>query len=234
PVRIIDRAGDVKTHSVRFNSQTDSFQFDLDAPVARIDIDPEIELFRLLDSDEKPTTFSNVFAAPKVDVIATDDAFAEVANKLSKEYSGWNFVRNSTGIQDDSDVIFLLGPPNNSRAVDGYDLEQNEQISINVGEIEIEGIKHSLDADTVVAMVDTVVVEGIEKTVLWVATVQTEGLIDFLKRLRHYGRYSYAVFETPDHRAAITGQWHGMAQTLSKIFDPRISIPDTESPAALF
>jgi hypothetical protein len=143
-------------------------------------------------------------------------------------------VKSPTGVPNDNDVIVLLGPPNNSDATNWYGFKHFDHFSTSVGEIEIEGIKHSLDADTVVAMVDTVVVEGIEKTVLWIVIGQTEGLINFMKRLHHYGRYSYAVFETPDHRAAISGQWRGTAKTLSKVFDARISIPDTESPAALF
>ena len=218
PLRVIDTLGNVRMQTVRLDGSAGSYGVDLDAPAARIDIDPEIDLFRRLDAGEKPTTFGKVFAARKVAVVAADDSFLGVANTLAGQYPGWAVSRAVAPERTDADVVVLLGQ-HPTAAAEWFAVRRLNRYRMSDAGVEITGHTHTLDGERVIALVDTVMVEGVAKTVLWIAASSSAGLPDLLRRLSHYGRFSYAVFNEPGQRAATSGQWHAAAQSLSRILD---------------
>jgi len=234
PVRVIDTFGSVTTQSFRLDGSTRSFTFELDSPAARIDVDPEIELFRLLDEGEKPTTFSKLFAAEQVVISAADESFYEIAKELDVQNPNWMFTPAASGAANDADAVLLLGW-GHPWARNWFQSRRNNEYRVNGAGMDIDGVSYEPDGRQVIALVDTVTIGGDSKTVMWMAARDDAGLVDLMRRLSHYGRFSYAVFSTAERRAATTGQWRGQAQTLSRVFHPGTSaILSQPAPSSLF
>ncbi|MDJ0955784.1 MAG: M1 family aminopeptidase [Arenicellales bacterium] len=221
PVRVVDNSGEVMTRTVRLVDQSASLTFQLHAPAAQVDVDPEIELFRVLDEGEKPTTFSKVFAAKQVTVVAAEESFVEVAKAIIQQHPQWELARHVADESTDSDVFILLGWDHNT-ATDWFSSQHVDRYRITNEGLDIEGAPHTLSGGKVIALVDTLDIEGGAKTVLWIASKHADGVVDLISRLSHYGRYSYAVFNTPGERATATGQWPTRAGSLSRVFNTRV------------
>jgi hypothetical protein len=102
------------------------------------------------------------------------------------------------------------------------------------GGIEINGILHSVEDKKVIAIVDTLTIDGESITVLWLATRGKTGLSDLMRRLPRYGRFSYAVFGAPAERALATGQWKTAEKSLSETFVAGIPVKFAPQPPVLF
>lgn len=233
PLRMVDSMGNVTMQSVRLDGSIGSFMFTLAAPATRIDVDPEIELFRTLDPGEKPTTLSKIFAANAVSIVAADDSFAESAKSIAGHYPGWRVARAESEARAESDVVVLLGQ-DRSAAARWFNFRHDDRYNINDNGVVIEHVSHTLDTERVIALVDTVKVEGRSKTVLWIASKQSVGLVDLLRRLSHYGRFSYAVFDKAKSRATSTGQWKTEVTSLSRVFEANAAATRVRQPPPLF
>ena len=234
PVRVMDNTGKIITKPVRLTGSIGSSTFSLSATAARVDVDPEIELFRILNPGEKPTTFSKVFAAEQATLFTADDSFSEAAKAISQHQSNWRISRGAADGDLGNDVVVLLGWQH-ALATDWFSSQRAiDHIRIRDGGLYIEGLSHTLDGEKVIALVDTLEIGGSKKTVLWIATNSSTRVADLLSRLTHYGRFSYVIFDSPDARAVTTGQWPTEARSLSRIFDSTIPVPVMKPPLPLF
>ena len=221
PVRVVENSGKLMTKTARLSSTKVSLTFQLETPAARVDVDPEIELFRALDRGEKPTTFSKVFAAKQVTVVPADVSYLEVAKAILRQQPQWELARHVADENSDNDVFLLLGW-DHIAAKNWFSSQHHiDRYRITDDGLDIEGMPHVLVGEKVIALVDTLDIGGGAKTVLWIASKHTNanGVADLVTRLSHYGRFSYAIFDKPGERAIATGQWQTSASSLSRVFE---------------
>ena len=234
PIRIGENTGKVTTQTVRLFGTRGSFTFELGAPAARVEVDPEIDIFRMLDQGEKPTTFGKVFAADRVIVVAADDAFSEVAKAMAQSQPNWQLSGDVGDKGFNNDVLVLVGW-DHAIAKNWFSSQRHvDRYSVSDEGLYIEEVAYSMDDKRVIALVDTLTIGGRTKAVLWIAATSDSGLADLLTRLSHYGRFSYAVFDELDRPAVTTGQWQTKAQTLIQVFDPTVQLSEAKPRPSLF
>jgi len=215
PVRVIDAAGHVSREVLDVTEARQSFSVYLEAAAARIDVDPDFDLFRRLDGGERPVTFGRVFGAADVAVSASDDTMQAAAREAAARH-GWRV--DDTG---DAAVVVLLGRehPLAPRWLRGDDASYR----VTEEGVAIDGEFYPASSNVVVTLVDAVEVAGKPRVVLWVASDDPGETVNTVARLAHYGRASYAVF-TPDGApgSARSGQWPGRSSTLTRVFDDTV------------
>src|SRR5690606_4463579 len=162
PVRVIDTAGRVSREVLDVTEARQPFNIELESAAARIDVDPDFDLFRRLDDGERPVTFGRVFGADDVAVSAFGDAMQAAAREAAGRH-GWRV--DDAG---DAGVVVLLG---RSHPLAGRWL-RGEAAPYRVREegVEIDGEFHPASSDAVVTLVDEVDVARIPRIVLWVAS----------------------------------------------------------------
>jgi hypothetical protein len=233
PVRAIDTHGNAITKHVRLEDKSASVDFELDFPAARIEVDPEIDLFRMLNEDEKPTTFSKLFSADYVSIPTAGGASSNAVNELARQNAGWRVLPDTDDVPASTGAAVLLGW-DHPLARNWFGSRPSKGYQVVDGGIEINGILHSVEDKKVIAIVDTLTIDGESITVLWLATRGKTGLSDLMRRLPRYGRFSYAVFGAPAERALATGQWKTAEKSLSETFVAGIPVKFAPQPPVLF
>ena len=213
PIHTIDEAGIRSVSKVRFNKAEQVFRLDLDTPIKRVEIDPDFDLFRTLDPGEKPATLSNIFAAEAVAVVAIDDAFATAAKRLADTDSSWQEHETNTGKLDSAEALVMLGW-NPGLVKQWLASSDSDDYRIDNHGIRIDQIEYSMDGANIVAVTTEITLNGRKVPMLWIATKNSQGVVDLVGRLSRYGRYSWAIFDSPESRASKTGQWKTNSSSL--------------------
>ncbi len=210
-VYLQDRAKPIR-QSISTQSKTQAFSIDLPARPLRLDIDPWFDLFRTLHVDEAPPTFSKLFGAEKILFILPADvakakfeAYKTLAENWSKGYPDASMV-----LDRDLETlpklgnIWLLGWEN--RFFDKA-LEQNSvsQFLQQKSGFKLAGKSFQQNTDSLVMLGDGN--KSTNQIIGVIASDNTKALHGLTRKVPHYGKYSYLVFngEAPDNR--LKGQW---------------------------
>ena len=213
PIHTIDEAENRSVSQVRFNTAEQVFRLDRDTPIRRVEIDPDFDLFRTLDPGEKPATLSNIFAAEAVAVVAIDDSFATTAKRLSDRDANWREQEKSFDELDSAEALVLLGW-NPGLVKKWLASSDSDEYLIDDHGIKIDQIKYSMNDARVVAVTTEITLNGRLIPMLWIASKSSSGIADLIGRLSRYGRYSWAIFDSPERRASKTGQWKTNSHSL--------------------
>ena len=214
PIHTLDKSGKRLVSRVQLNSAEQVFQLDRDTPVERVEIDPDFDLFRVLDPGEKPITMSTIFSARTVAVMAIDESFSTAAKQLAEGRSNWRERNPSSTEIDSSEALVMLGW--NPGLVKNWLISSDsDDYSIESDSVEIDQTPYPMDSTRVIAMTTEINVNGRNKPVLWIATRNSRGVTDLIRRLSHYGQFSWAVFDLPEDRANKTGQWKPKSGSLA-------------------
>lgn len=179
----------------------------------RIDIDPEFDIFRRLDRNEIPPALTQGLGAKKMLVILPSSAnetlvqaYKEFAMSISEsgpDKIEIKFDKDMTEIPSDS-AITILGWENHFLNEALAELSKYEvafdQKEIVIGKIRIPKERHS------------VVLTGInpsnkDMALILIATDMVEALLGLGRKLPHYDKYSYLVFEGDEPVNVVKGRW---------------------------
>jgi aminopeptidase N len=179
----------------------------------RVDLDPEFDLFRRLDRSETPPAVSQALGAKKMLVVLPSSAdhamlgaYRELSKMLMRSGPAEVEVRLDTDIKElPSDrAVTVLGWGNRFldsmiSMLSGYDLELVRK-NIRIGKTELTGGNYSL------------VVTGRnpwnkEFAVMFIAAESTAALPGLGRKLPHYHKYSYLVFEGDEPVNRVRGRW---------------------------
>lgn len=189
----------------------------LPARPLRVDVDPEFDIFRKLDRSEIPSSVGQIFGAPEWGLAFSRDVSENEKQVYEGVLSQWSPARkaSSHGVAD-----FALLP-------------QDRPLWI-LGEIFPEGWSKILLAQGIVLEPDTVTIAGRsfsrenhlvvftlphpEKEELawgWIVGKRIEALPSLARKLPHYGKYSYLVFEGVEAKNVLKGQWPAAGSPLA-------------------
>jgi hypothetical protein len=188
-------------------------QYHLPSRPVRVDLDPEFDLFRRLDIGEIPPAISQALGAKKMLVILPSSAenamlhaYQEFSEGLAKSGPDEVEVMLDTDIKKlPSDrAVTILGWENRFldsmvAALSGYDLAIARS-SLRIGKTALTGENHSL------------VLTGRnpgkrEMAMMFIATGLKKALPGLGRKLPHYHKYSYLVFEGDEPVNIVKGRW---------------------------
>ncbi len=185
----------------------------LDRRPLRVDVDPELDVFRRLSPLEVPPALSGAFGAEKVMVVLPAAAPPELLAGYRALAESW--AANQPGeweLRTDAEIGAL--PPD--RAVWLFGWENRFRATIAAA-VSLQGVELELDRLELPSMevprVDHSAVLAVRHpedpglTVAWLAADGVEPLPGLGRKLPHYHKYSYLVFEggAPDNIAK--GRW---------------------------
>ncbi|KAF0193264.1 MAG: peptidase M28 [Gammaproteobacteria bacterium] len=187
----------------------------------RVEIDPEFDLFRHLAADERPATLSQIFGADRVLIVLPEKASAEMRRGYQKAVETWPAANGSSPeVRWDNELtalpkavaVVVVGQENRFRDVvlPSADASVDGHGNLNIGE------KRYAGADLSVALV----ANGADRDhwpLLWLVADSPAALPGLMRKLPHYGKYSYVMFNGAEPTNIDRGVWTVTASSMSVV-----------------
>ncbi len=198
--------GSVSEHRLALAGRETEFSLDLPAAALRLDLDPRFDLFRRLEPGESPVTLSALFGAEGGVIVLPSAAPEDLMEGYRRLAAGWAGTARGWEVVSDADLdvlppdrpVWLLGWENRfaASALPESGLHPAERRLSIAGE-DFRGEAWSL------ALARTL--DG--RAVGLIVAGRADALVGLARKLPHYGKYGYLVFEGdgPDNR--VKGQW---------------------------
>ncbi len=214
-----------QTNLVLTNNQQ-PFSLRLAAKPIRLDIDPEFDLFRRVSRAEIPPALSQAFGAERVLFVLPSKASPETQAAYEAMLNSWSnsqFDSLEVTYDDaletlpDDRTVWLLGSENLFAnkvvaALKGQAVEYQSDEAINLKEGAFNPTQHSIvltarrhDEDT--------------HAMVWLAADRPQAIPGLGRKLPHYRKYSYLVFEGDEPSNVIKGQWPVLGSPMSVALD---------------
>lgn len=208
------------------NSKEQSFQITLNAKPLKLAVDPQYDVFRILNPEEVPPTFNKIWGSKENIVILPSKASKEKLQMYNDFVKQWkeadvdNFkVMNDKDLKDiPSDVtVWILGYNNKFS-----DLVKNK----------LEAYNSSLSQDSTIldnnkmlrkgndAIITLFNPKNVNQQIIYIDIDNAKAIEGLVRKLPHYGKYSYLAFNGDEPTNIAKGQWDVLNSPLIKIIDP--------------
>ena len=198
---------------VAMTKKAQNYEMNFETEPLLIEVDPQFDVFRRLHRNEIPPAFSKVFGSDKVLIVlpSTEDdqylnAYLALANKWSGADSGKIEIRQDNEMLEmPSDrAVWLLGKENRFRAyLDSGIVNYDAAISDSAYRFGQTG-STSKDKSVIVSFRNP---RNPENVMVWLYTDVPEAADGLARKLPHYSKYSYLVFEGSEPTNIVKGQW---------------------------
>ena len=225
---------------IGIDQSDNTIELDLPARPVRIDIDPQFDVFRRLDSREIPAALSQGFGAEKPLLILPADTGNE---QLSQAYqllaSTWQKTQSGSLEIIRDDQLETL-PADRTIWILGWQNKFSNQLINTLSEHSVARKKGELHLDRQVYQQDKHAVvltarqpDNPDLTLLWVASDQPAAITELARKLPHYRKYSYLVFdgngESEELNNINKGQWSVTRSPLTQLVKQKDDSPFTSS-----
>lgn len=185
---------------IDIKSEEESVSIELKSRPLSVEIDPDNDIFRVLDSSEIPPSFASVFGDPKGVIIAPAKAgakekYSSSAELLSKDYGLEVAEDSELGTRDvlKGRSALILGGPGENTAWWLAARHLSGLVSIKEDSYTIKGKAYAKDGVFIAITVKKP--EDPSKVVsFFMGDGGAEKVLEAAKRLRYFSEYSYAVF----------------------------------------
>lgn len=211
--------------TILMDSQQLDFSFLFDARPLRIAVDPMFDLFRRLDHQEIPAALSQGFGAEQVLMLLPSKAEGKLLNAYRTMAEAWQ--HNQPGVWQvklDSDIdtlpsdraVWILGWENRFSNVVSKAIEKHG-VTLAGDTLQLNG--KSLAITNHSAMFSARHPDNSGTTLVWLATRRAEAVAALARKLPHYRKYSYLVFEGDAGNNVAKGQWPVLNSPMNIDFD---------------
>lgn len=211
---------ELSRHILIMNNREAILSLELPAPPQRIKVDPQFDLFRRLDPSEIPSSLGQLFGAKKLLVILPADADPAMKSAYQALAESWAQRAPGMTIKWDNELktlptepmVWLFGASNRWRkhvvqGMGGKDYLEDK------GQITIAGETFSQRNHSFVVTGSNP--EQPTQTLGWVAATSPTAIPLLGRKLPHYMKYSYLVFEGDQASNRLKGQWQLADSALS-------------------
>jgi hypothetical protein len=205
----------------------DQRRLELDLPMPgrplRLDVDPEFDVFRRLDPSEVPPALTLAFGSDHVLVLLPSQAAEKAREGYRWLAESWRSSRlDQLEIKLDSEVdalpsdrtVWLLGWENRFRPQVAAGTAAYGVSFTDTG-LEINGTPFLKDKHSVVLVAAHPANPHL--ALAWAATDRIPAMPGLGRKLPHYGKYSYLVFEGDEPRNIAKSQWPVVNSALSVV-----------------
>jgi hypothetical protein len=204
------------TTSLRMDGKHAQLRLSLTGQPLRVDIDPEFDVFRRLDSSEIPPALSQVFGAEQLLIVLPRKAGEKLRAQYLAAAQRWQQQpgRSTRVVWDDeieaiprAGAVWLFGWENRWRgefqtALIGATLSDQ---GANFGNTEFSRRSHSFALTAHIGLTPAA----------WLAVPDADLMKTLARKLPHYSKYSYAVFEGAELTNLAKGVWPLSKSSLS-------------------
>ncbi|MEW8320305.1 MAG: M1 family aminopeptidase [Candidatus Thiodiazotropha sp.] len=211
PILVQMSNGETIRTTLNADQRETPFELVLPAEPLRLQIDPWFDLFRALDPAETPASLSRLFGSERVLILLPSEAdtrllqaYRALAEQWSEGYDAAEIVLDSEldGLPGDRPV-WLLGRENRFRH-ELLGLVSGLPFSLGEGKIEITDSSYDTKGHSFILSERN---PDNGQTLAWIVGSSDAALTRLARKLPHYGKYSYLVFEGDQARIALKGEW---------------------------
>ena len=224
PVVITTEPGKIRK-VVFMDSRKQNFTFTTKSKPIKVEVDPEFDIFRNLDAFEIPPSLSKVFGADKILIVLPENAPDEELDRYETLAEKWSAGEKDKFIitkDDDLDTlpgdraIWFLGHKNRYtdhfvKSLSKYNVTLNEYV------IDFKTSKFDLANNSIIATARHP--ENPSLAMVWMSIDKNEAVPGLVRKLPHYGKYSYLIFEGDEPTNIAKGQWPAVNSPLTHTFD---------------
>ncbi len=224
PVTVATKKG-IEHFIVNMNKKEQDFQFTLKGKPEKLVIDPQYDVFRTLDPREVPPALSKIWASEQNVFILPKNATNENSEMYRQLAEKWKAADNDTFTIVYDDEIDAL-PKDKTAWIIGFENkfagEINEAMKVYGSSLGKDSVKYQNKSLPVAgnSFAITVFVKGDESRSMLFMSPGNPGAVDGLvRKLPHYGKYSYLAFEGDEPVNIAKGQWPVINSPLVKVFE---------------
>ncbi len=207
------------------NQKNQTFSFELNEKPLKLAVDPQYDVFRMLDPMEVPPTWSKVLASKENLVVLPATASAEQKAIYNEFINQWKAV-DTDDFEVVSDDQLQQLPTDKTVWIIGF---ENKFAQVIDGAISASN--SSIEGDSVIfekkatpkpnhSFVLTVYNDQNKNFNMAFIALDNRAAIDgLIRKLPHYGKYSYLGFEGDEPVNVAKGQWPVLQSPLIRIFD---------------
>ena len=224
PVAIATSEG-LEIPVVYMNQRTQEFQFTFSAEPLKLAVDPQYDVFRLLSPLEVPPAWSKILASKENLIILPSNADENLKQIYQTFVKKWQEADN-----DQFEVMFDNELDTLPNAKTNWIIGFENKFATKVNR-EIENYNSSFHADSVIFMKKAVEKKNhsfvitlydekdFNKNVAFIALDNAASIPGLIRKLPHYGKYSYLAFEGDEPVNVAKGQWPVLNSPMVKVFD---------------
>lgn len=226
PVLIATEKG-TETFVVTMKEKTGDFQFILPGEPIKLAVDPQYDVFRILDPMEVPPTWSKILASRENLVILPSKA-DESKKQLYRDFiDQWKALdKDNFEVINDNEITTL--PSNKTIWILGFENRFADRVNTSIA-----GAHSSLQGDSVVFQDKHTIKENhsfvltvyndqnLEYNLAFIALDNSKAIDGLIRKLPHYGKYSYLGFEGDEPVNVAKGEWPVLNSPLIRIFDDK-------------
>ncbi len=212
---------------VSIGQKTQTVEMNFPARPVRIDIDPQFDLFRRLDSQEIPPALSQGFGAEKPLLVLPANADPAILQGYRLLANQWQKTQSMTLDIITDDQLTML-PPDRTIWLMGWQNKFSNEFLQAAAKPGLAYRDHSLHLDQQqYAQTEHATVltsrqpAHSDKTLLWVASDSPAAIGELANKLPHYRKYSYLIFKHGEELTNIhKGQWPVIDSPLTRLINP--------------
>ena len=240
PINIATENG-IETFVFNMDQKEQDYQTTLNSKPLKLVVDPQYDVFRILNPAEVPPALSKIWGSKNNVIILPGNASNE-QKKMYKEFAKqWQEADNDNfTIEFDSDLTEL--PKDKTAWVIGF--ENNFAQEVN---LQLAGYNSNFTADSVIFEGKKFVKTGncfiftlfdekdLDKQILFISIDNENAVAGLIRKLPHYGKYSYLAFSGDEPTNFAKGQWPVLNSPLVKTFSrdaEKISVVEEREPLA--
>ena len=222
-------------HRLTMNSRVLTQDIVLPRRPLRLSVDPRFDLFRKPDPSELPTSLGRIFGAEQLTIVLPGQAPDRLKAAYKQLADAWSERQptiqirwdDSTKPLPDDTEIWLFGREN--RFLDQFSrLLQEKPVSVQSELLTLHGKNYGLDDHSFTLTARAGEQNSTTLGLLVVASPET--IPRLARKLPHYGKYSYVVFQGEEAVNVEKGQWQVSESALSIIVTPNEHAPPLRVP----
>jgi len=231
PVNIASEKG-VATFIFNMSRKHQEFQISLEGKPLQLAVDPQFDVFRILDPSEVPPTLSKIWGSESNLMILPANANETQVAIYEKFAQNWQSADGDKyEIVFDTEVAEL--PTNKTAWVLGYENKFSTQIAQQLTEY-----NSGFTSDSIILKKNPIEKTGksvvltlpqpndLNRQNIFIAFDNEAAIGGLIRKLPHYGKYSYLAFNGDEPVNIDKGQWDITNSPLVKTFDKKAQIPN--------
>lgn len=213
----------VEIINVEMKQREQSFEFTFKEQPGKIQVDPQFNVFRKLHYNEIPPSLSKIFGSEKLLIILPTQAEANELEYYKEFAETWsNDPTKKIEVRLDGDIselpsdlsIWIFGRENKfasvvKEALKDYDAELTDE--------SIRFAKTSFDVDKNSFVISVRHPKNPDAVLVLLSSDNKNAAQGLARKLPHYGKYSYLVFEGEEPANIGKGEWEAVNSPLSAL-----------------
>ncbi|PLX12245.1 MAG: hypothetical protein C0598_06360, partial [Marinilabiliales bacterium] len=224
PVSVLTDAG-LETFEFTMNDKEQTFEFDTKSEIIKVAVDPQYDVFRILNPAEVPSTLSKIWASNENIFVLPVEAEKKNLDIYKKFAQAWKDADNDNfTILFDNEINSV--PEDKTLWILGFENKFANEFSSEISKYKSGFANDSVNYDgkSIKKTNNSFIItkarkNNINKQDIFISLSNEASIAGLIRKLPHYGKYSYLAFSGEEPTNIAKGQWDVVNSPLVKIIN---------------